>query len=367
MVFDVILGRNESDLRKFGKDGTVFIGRAFVKMGRTTSLSNNIYLDITKGHVVYIVGKRGSGKCLHGDSLVTLGNGMQIQIKDLEEIPENIFSLDNRLKISEKEKTGFYKRKVPKLLEIELRSGKKIKLTPEHPLLTLLRWIPAEELNLGDKIATPRKIEAFGSNSLKECDVKLLAYLIAEGHLGNKIILFTNADQRIISDFEIAVEEFNSNLMVSRHSKYSYRVSQIKPRYINVGDPKRDKLGRFTERTIHLIKSPLKLWLEQLNLYGTRSLTKFIPNEIFSASKRQLSLFLNRLFSCDGTIYKVNNHWFVGYASSSYQLITQVQHLLLRFGILSKLRTKTIQKKFKSYELVISGNNIITYLDEIGF
>ena len=39
MVFDVIIGRSKHDLAKFGKDGTILIGKQYVKMGQTTSLS----------------------------------------------------------------------------------------------------------------------------------------------------------------------------------------------------------------------------------------------------------------------------------------------------------------------------------------
>ncbi|MGM5484587.1 MAG: ATP-binding protein [Nanobdellota archaeon] len=61
-MFDVTVGRTESDKKKFGKKGLVLLGRQFVKMGRTTSLSNNIYLDVASAHVVFICGKRGGGK-----------------------------------------------------------------------------------------------------------------------------------------------------------------------------------------------------------------------------------------------------------------------------------------------------------------
>ncbi len=62
MPFDIIIGRDQQDAKMFGNRGVVLIGKAYVRMGRTTSLSNNIYLDIARGHVVYLVGKRGSGK-----------------------------------------------------------------------------------------------------------------------------------------------------------------------------------------------------------------------------------------------------------------------------------------------------------------
>jgi uncharacterized protein len=62
MVFDVVIGRSKKDIEKYGKEGTVFIGKQYVKMGQTTSLSNPVHLDVAGAHVVFIVGKRGSGK-----------------------------------------------------------------------------------------------------------------------------------------------------------------------------------------------------------------------------------------------------------------------------------------------------------------
>lgn len=62
MVFDVIIGRSKKDVEKFGKEGTIFLGKQYIQMGQTTSLSNPLYLDIAGSHVVFIVGKRGSGK-----------------------------------------------------------------------------------------------------------------------------------------------------------------------------------------------------------------------------------------------------------------------------------------------------------------
>ena len=61
-MFDIIVGRSESDKQKFGNKGTIFIGRQYVKMGQSVSLSNNVYLDVVRPHVIFICGKRGSGK-----------------------------------------------------------------------------------------------------------------------------------------------------------------------------------------------------------------------------------------------------------------------------------------------------------------
>jgi uncharacterized protein len=365
MVFDVIIGRSKHDVAKFGKEGTVLVGKQYVKMGQTTSLSNPVYLDVAGAHVVFIVGKRGSGKCLHGDSLITLSDGSQAKIKDLEDNHNNLFTLDSNLKIKEGTKSNFYKRPVGKLLELKFRSGKNIKVTPEHPLLTVKGWLPAEKLHLGSRIATPRKLEVFGENSMKECEIKLLAYLIAEAHLGNRFVLFSNGDQKIINDFNYSIKDFDVNLRVNQHvGEQGFRVSQIKKKFKHLGA--RNQKGQFIEPPTW-DHSSIRNWPEGFNLYGTTSLNKFIPQEIFKLPKHQLSLFLNRLFSCDGTIYEKSGHWFVSYCSSSNQLILQVQHLLLRFGVVSKIRKKIIQDKFEANELEIYGEGVSQYLQEIGF
>jgi intein/homing endonuclease len=368
MSFDVIIGRSRKDVEKFGLRGTMLVAKQYVKMGQVTSLSNPVYMDVAGAHVVFIVGKRGSGKCLHGDTLITLNDGSLAKIKDLENNDNDIFTLDDNLKIKSAQKSNFFKRTTNRLIEIGLRSGKTIKLTPEHPLLTVKGWLPAEKLGFGSRIATPRKVESFGEKSLLEHEVKILAYLIAEGHLGNGFVLFSNKDPQIIGEFQQSIYNFDSNLRVDSHSKEGcYRVSQIKK--IIAEPSKRDELGRFNINP-KFAHSSIRKWIESFGLYNKNSYTKFIPKEVFQLPKHQLSLFLNRLFSCDGTIYKKANHWFVSYCSSSKEIIDAVQHLLLRFGIISKIRNKNIKlngKLFYSHELEIYGENVNQYLQEIGF
>jgi uncharacterized protein len=62
MAYDIVLGRDESDKKKFGDKGLIFIGKGYVRMGQYTSLSNKIFMDVARSHVVLVAGKRGSGK-----------------------------------------------------------------------------------------------------------------------------------------------------------------------------------------------------------------------------------------------------------------------------------------------------------------
>ncbi|MBI3033622.1 ATP-binding protein [Candidatus Woesearchaeota archaeon] len=61
-MYEIIIGRNETDRRRFRDRGTFLLGKHYVKMGQATSLSTSIYMDAVRPHVVLVVGKRGSGK-----------------------------------------------------------------------------------------------------------------------------------------------------------------------------------------------------------------------------------------------------------------------------------------------------------------
>jgi hypothetical protein len=87
MPYDIIIGRDKSDLKKFGTKGLIHIGKGYVKMGNYTSLSNMIWMDVARSHVILIGGKRGSGKSY---SLSVIAE----ELCDLpEEVSENIAPL----------------------------------------------------------------------------------------------------------------------------------------------------------------------------------------------------------------------------------------------------------------------------------
>lgn len=62
MVYDIVVGRDETGRAKFGTKGTIFLGKGYVQMGQTTSLSNRILLDVNNPHIILVSGKRSYGK-----------------------------------------------------------------------------------------------------------------------------------------------------------------------------------------------------------------------------------------------------------------------------------------------------------------
>ena len=79
-MYEIIVGRDDSDRKAFGDKGTFLLGKHYVKMGQTTSLSTGIYMDVLRSHVVSVFGKRGSGKSY---SLAAIAEGMMSLPSDL--------------------------------------------------------------------------------------------------------------------------------------------------------------------------------------------------------------------------------------------------------------------------------------------
>jgi hypothetical protein len=61
-VEEIVVGRDPTDLKKYGKKGCIFLGKHVVGKGRDFHLTNPILMDVLRPHIVLIVGKRGSGK-----------------------------------------------------------------------------------------------------------------------------------------------------------------------------------------------------------------------------------------------------------------------------------------------------------------
>ena len=54
MAYNIIIGRTRADREIFGEKGTIFLGKHYVKMGETVSLSNKVLMDVAKTHVILV-------------------------------------------------------------------------------------------------------------------------------------------------------------------------------------------------------------------------------------------------------------------------------------------------------------------------
>lgn len=93
-----------------------------------------------------------------------------------------------------------------------------------------------------------------------------------------------------------------------------------------------------------------------------------IPSIVFKLTRAQIALFLNRLFATNG--WALSGQTQLGYCSVSEKIARQIQHLLLRFGIIAALKIKSVKYQETCREAwqldVIDANSIKTFASEIG-
>ena len=307
--------------------------------------------DIPLRNNVVNVGGAGDGKCISfytENDYVVSGDGELLQIKDK---PKTVLSMTNDYKIVKANVSAYYDREATDLLEIKTRTGKKINLTPEHPLFIEYGWEQAKNLKLGDHIAVPRRYPEIFKGKTEKHKLTILGLLISEGYLPDKRnISFTSTDNQLVRDFRKAINLFDSDLVVKKYTKdITYYVSTTKPKYTKKG--KKQTLS-------------INMWLSKLGLMGKRAGDKFVPSMVMKLDNEHISHFLAYLFSGDGWITDKPE---IGYSSKSEYLIRQVGHLLLRFGIVSIIRHKFVNG-VKYYALTITGKEDISrYLEQIGF
>lgn len=65
-MFEIVVGRSPKDLKKYGKEGTGYIGKHIVGKGDEAHLTNKVLIDFLRPHIILVAGKRGSGKSYSG-------------------------------------------------------------------------------------------------------------------------------------------------------------------------------------------------------------------------------------------------------------------------------------------------------------
>lgn len=304
---------------------------------------------------------RESG-CLAGDSLITdAETGRLVTIKSLAErqqqTPFSCLGVDAALNIAPRNLVkAFYSGK-KQVFELETVTGKKIKASANHPFLTIDGWKRLDALRIGEKIATPRKITVENpSNPISEKELILLAHLIGDGCILPKSPYhYTSADMQNIEIVnECAKELFGIEAKIIQQKNWWH--TYLKTPY----------------HLTHKVKHPITIWYEKLGLERVRSYDKKLPDSIFECDDARIALFLKHLWATDGNISwkntKQQKDAAIYYASNSYQLIQQVQYLLLRLGIIAKIY-KTQKGTYRpTYQLWVEGgaSRHLLFLEMVG-
>ena len=281
--------------------------------------------------LIIVAARPSMGKCLAANAEIV---GFDGNIRTIEEIFKSkkaaLLTLGNDFKFTWAEASDFVDDGIKPVFRVITGLGREIETTFTHPFLTINGWQKLESIKVGTKIAVPRVINVFGENDWRECEAKILGYLLGDGCLTKKTPEFTVGKPVLREDFAVSASQFGGVEAIqsnSRNRTFSFRI-----RKIGGGKGKSE--------------NPLTLWLRNLGVFGCSSREKFIPREVFSLKKELLALFLNRLFATDGWACVLKSGQVqLGFASVSERMIRQVQHLLLRFGVIAALKQRAVKYK----------------------
>ena len=356
-------------------------------------------------NLIIIAARPAMGKCLRGDTrIMDADTGSMHRLGDLVREGmggRRVLALDERGRMVPAEVTDAVDNGVRQTYRVRTRSGRVIRATDNHPFRTFGGWRELKDLTPGERIAVPRRYAVQGNDPLANAEVVLLAYLLGDGCLRSNLPSLTTASPIIEAEATAAAAAFGTATTVrgkvgnaarsiifrgahervtrqhvaDRAGISSWTVSEVSAgrpgvptlTHRRVSDAMEDLGYTGEDHPNHLVA-----WLQELGLWGRGSHDKFIPEPVFTLPREQLATFLSRLFATDGSAWVSEGHGYFGisYTSVSERMIHDIQHLLLRFDILSRVRHRQVaylDGHNEAFELEIrDAEHALRFLDEIG-
>ena len=242
--------------------------------------------------------------------------------------------------ISESDVSVVGRRKAPeKMLRIELDNGKELEVTPEHPFYQMVDGEMVERearaLDEGSYIPAPGSIpvngEEQGLNDIdvngyqKDVDVPehnsselatFIGYQVSDGgyELNRGVkngFNFTNTDETLVEDYKNKVDSlFGVKPFVREHGN---------------------------RKEVRVVSKELSEWLQELGPVLEKGELKKIPPRLMRCRKEELRYLVRAFFDGDGGVYQVKRGYRIRAVVENRELLEQIQNILQRFGILSKI------------------------------
>jgi len=293
-------------------------------------------------------------ECITGDTLVLLSDGGRVPIRDLVDTAPEVLSVspDGKIVATKTERVWCVGRRP--VFSVRLASGRALRATAEHRLLSGRGWTAISALRVGDRLALARALpEPLAPDHWSDQRVALLGQLIGDGsYLTHQPLRYTTSSEE---NSEVvargAREEFGCPVTryAGRRSWHQLLISGNGDRWHPAG---------------------VSAWLKTLGIFGQRSFEKRVPAGAFHLSSRQIALLLRHLWATDGTIAVRRGGGgsdAVSYATNSEGLARDVAALLLRLGIVARI-TSVKQGAYRSSFMVqVSGvDDQRRFLDVVG-
>jgi DNA polymerase-3 subunit alpha len=288
-------------------------------------------------------GRYGFNKCLPGDTeVLDAATGRLVRIEDLYHRRaglEAVATCDtDALRLLRGPVTDVVDNGVKPVFCLRTESGREIEATENHPFFTFDGWKQLGELKPGVHVAVPRALPVEGSAEWPDHEVIALGHLLAEGNLCHPhSVYFYSQDPDEVADYVTAAEAFGNVRCTISHDA-------------------RGTASVYARRIDRDQEPEIFAWAERLGMLGKTATQKEVPADAFTLGSRQIGLLLSRMWAGDGHLNLDDRNLF--YATSSRRLAKQVQHLLLRLGIIGRVREVNFPYRGGrvGYQVFVTGN-----------
>jgi replicative DNA helicase len=278
------------------------------------------------GNLIIVAARPAMGKCQSAQSLVyDPRTGARRRVDELfamhgrgEEVW--VASLGPDLQMKPAKVAAIESNGRKRVYRLTTRLGRWTEATANHPVLTSAGWQELGDVSPGTRVAVPRRLpQPSRMTELLDAEIVLLGALIADGSIGWGTPAYCyGSDSKVAPTVESAAEDFGVRFKPSIDTAKGAS-------YLSTGDRSRP--------------NPVTEMLRRHRLVGCRSGEKFVPDAVFGLSDEQIARFLGVMYACDGHVYCSDRLAQIGYTTISERLARDVQHLLLRLGIVATIRT----------------------------
>jgi replicative DNA helicase len=271
-------------------------------------------------------------ECVAGETLVMCADGQRVPVRTLVGSTPQVLAMDDERRVMAAASDRVWSVGRRPILRMQLASGRVLRATPKHRLLTAQGWTRLAEVNAGDRIALSRWVpEPLHPMRWRDDELVLLGHLIGDGsYLPHQPLRYTTASESnstLVRD--AATRAFGAT--VNRHAGRGAWHQLVLSGNGNRWHPQ--AVGR---------------WLRELGIFGQRSHEKRLPESVFTLANDQIALLLRHMWATDGCIHVRGSGKGgaprVYFSTCSDGLARDVAALLLRFGIVARIRTVIHQR-----------------------
>jgi DNA polymerase III subunit alpha len=306
----------------------------------------------------------GFNKCVAGETVIlNADTGEKTTVADLfrHRRPWLIHSLDEAGRLRPRRVTDVVFNGRRRAFQLTTSRGGTLVATGNHPLRTLDGWTFLKHLQPGDRIAAARRLVVPNGKQWPEHELVALGGLLSEGNTCHPTCLyFYNNCRALVDDFIAAIEQFPDTVAridQRRGKRFEICVSTGRDTRFRAGhspwNSAQSESSSVAVADRPAVRSGAFRWAESLGLLGCKAAEKKLPAECFALCDANLEVLLGRLWAGDGFAGAPGQMPY--YATSSPFLARDLQLLLVRLGIITRVQNKLFRYQYQGEKRERSG------------